>query len=281
MPASISHPCTQHSSSQTTPQATLANLLTPSQTQTYPVPTFSDARYVPNQIHLYMHGFLQAYPGLFLIFTLKNRSHTLNPGDQFINLGLRRMVRSRSKTRIARFFLDLQVHPLPLLFSLLPPLPPQEGKIPVGTPLPMGEHTLKPLIITWCGEWLAQPDLTRDVSGSWDRVMKEVDVPAAEVEGPPASLCLPSGPASLAPLAPAAEIPDSESDDELNLNLTGLMPQVATSSRAAQSGPGMPPVEVVEGQREDEDDVAQQCAMDEALAQAMARNTRIKRPRKP
>ena len=148
----------------------------------------------------------------------------------------------------------------------------------MGTPLPMGEHTLKPLIITWCGEWLAQPDLTRDVSGSWDRVMKEVDVPAAEVEGPPASLCLPSGPA---PVAPAAEIPDSESESELNLNLTGLMPQVATSSSAAQSGPGMPPVEVVEGQSKNEDDMAQQCAMDEALAQAMARNTRIKRPRKP
>lgn len=46
--------------------------------------------------------------GLYLFTTLKNRSHTQNPGDQHINLSLRRLCRRRSKMRIVQHFLDLR-----------------------------------------------------------------------------------------------------------------------------------------------------------------------------
>lgn len=48
------------------------------------------------------------HPGLWVWFTLKNRSHTQNPGDQHINLSLRRLCRRQSKLRIVQHFLRMK-----------------------------------------------------------------------------------------------------------------------------------------------------------------------------
>ena len=60
-----------------------------------------------------------AHPSMWIITTLPNRSHVMNSGDQFINLGLRRMVRASAKRRIAHHFLEIHEVSSNCFFALL------------------------------------------------------------------------------------------------------------------------------------------------------------------
>lgn len=119
------------------------------------------------------------HPGLWLWTTLKNRSHVQNPGDQHINLSLRRLCRRRSKLRIAQHFMNIQA-------AIVPP----------SEPLPMGETVLKPCLMDWVTEWL-NGDLRTLIRESWAMILRDDTgalgyVPPAPVQPPPAPLQPPS-----------------------------------------------------------------------------------------
>ena len=93
-------------------------------------------------------------PNLFLMMTRKNRSHELNSGDQLINLNFRTHVRQSEKLRVMNHFLAVR-----------------RGKLPPGTPLDVGEATMKALLLQWCTLWLNMP-LKSSILKLWDLVMR-------------------------------------------------------------------------------------------------------------
>lgn len=103
-----------------------------------------------------------AFPHLYLYFGIPNLSHLCNPGDQIVNLSLRKYVRQQTKLRTAHWVLDV------CLSSTVPPLPffcaqKLRNRRPTDARLPMGEPTMKPLLTTWVSQWLSRAALPREI----------------------------------------------------------------------------------------------------------------------
>ena len=105
-------------------------------------------------------------PNLFIMLTSKNRSHELTSGDQLINLNFRTHVRQSAKLRVMNHFLAVR-----------------RGKLPPGTPLDVGEATMKALLLQWCTSWLNLP-LKACILKSWELAMRHKTLDKSEVPPP-------------------------------------------------------------------------------------------------
>lgn len=137
----------------------------------------------------YLHA-CHDYSDMFVFLTIPNRSHMLNMGDQFVNLTLRRVIRQAAKLRIAQHYIDIL-----------------DGRLGPDTPVPMGEPTMKPLLVEWTERWLGLESLCGIVKRSWEQAMK--------LEFPD----MPVNDDANVPDVPEEELRDRDSDDESDMEV--------------------------------------------------------------
>ena len=107
--------------------------------------------------------------------TLKNRSHTLNAGDQLVNRQLREHIKNEAQQRIldhAKKVHSLIFTPLPFAFR---PSPSQVhvGALPAESKVEQGEAVMKKLLLQWLTGFLNLPRLPVWVRASFKTVLAQ------------------------------------------------------------------------------------------------------------